>query len=140
MLGHDVKYVHDLEDKLLIEIARAEKRILLTRDVELFQQAASHHVDAFLVEGENESERLGALSRRFGLRLELDPAVSRCPRCNAKIRPANKEEVSEKIPSSTKAFYNDFWECPKCGAVYWQGAHWKRIVETLDEAKKIVSG
>lgn len=140
MLGHNVKYVNDLEDKLLIKIAEAEKRILLTRDVKLFQQATSQHADAFLVEGKNESERLAALSKRFGLKLELDPAVSRCPKCNAKIRPAKKEEVSEKIPSSTKAFYNDFWECPKCRAVYWQGAHWKRIAETLNEAKKIVIG
>ncbi len=139
MLGHDVKYANDLEDKTLLKIAKTEKRILLTRDVELFKQATSQQADAFLVPGKNEAERLAVLSRRFGLSLELDPFASRCPKCNSKIRPVSKEQISEKIPSSTKMVYNDFWQCLKCGAVYWQGAHWKRIVETLDEAKKIMN-
>lgn len=138
MLGHNVKYANNLNDKILIKIAKTEKRVLLTRDVELYQQATIQHADAFLVEGKNEAERLAALAKRFGLELELNPDASRCPKCNAKIAPAKKEEISDKIPSSTKKFYEDFWECPKCGKIYWQGAHWKRITETLKEAKKIL--
>lgn len=136
ILGHNVKYPNNLDDKTLIKIAKAEKRTLLTRDVELFLQATKQHADAFLIEGENEVERLAALSKRFKLTLELDPYVSRCPKCNAKIKPAEKDEISDRIPPSTKTFYDEFWECPKCGKIYWQGAHWRRINETLDEAKK----
>lgn len=138
MLGHDVEYANDLEDKMLIKIAKTEKRTLLTRDVELYQQATSQHANAFLVEGKNEAERLAALSKRFNLSLEFNPNASRCPKCNAKIKPAKKEKISEKIPSSTKTFYEEFWECPKCEKIYWQGAHWKRIGETLNEAKRIL--
>jgi len=138
MLGHNVKYANNLDDKLLIKIVKTEKRTLLTRDVELYQQATSQHAEAFIVEGKNEAERLAALSKRFNLNLELNPNNSRCPKCNAKIRPAKKQEISDKLPSSTKTFYEEFWECPKCGKIYWQGAHWKRITETLKEAKKII--
>jgi len=137
MLGHNVKYDNNLDDKLLIKIAKSEKRVLLTRDVELYQQAISQHADAFLVQGKNEAERLAALSKRFNLSLKLDPNSSRCPKCNTKIKHAKKSEISEKIPQSTRTFYEEFWECPKCEKVYWQGAHWKRIIETLREAKEI---
>ena len=137
MLGQDVKYANYLNDKTLIKIAKTEKRILLTKDVELYQQATSQRADAFIVEGENEAERLAVLSKRFNLNLELDPNDSRCPKCNAKIRVAKKENVSERIPDATRKFYEEFWKCPKCGKIYWRGAHWKRISKTLDEAEKI---
>lgn len=137
MLGHNVKYASNLDDRTLIKIAKTERRILLTRDLELFQRATSQHAEAFLVEGKDEAERLAALSKRFNLDLQLNPDASRCPKCNAKIKPTEKEKIAEKIPSSTRTFYKKFWECPKCGKVYWQGAHWKRIIRTLNEAKEI---
>lgn len=140
MLGHNVKYANNLDDKMLIKIAKTENRVLLTRDVELYQQATSQHANAFLVEGQNEAERLARLSKRFSLSLELNPNISRCPKCNAKIKPAKKEAISDRIPQTTKTFYEEFWECPKCGQVYWQGAHWKGITETLEEARKILTG
>jgi uncharacterized protein with PIN domain len=137
MLGHNAKYVKDVDDEILVKIAKTEKRVLLTRDLELYQRATSRHAEAFLVEGENEAERLALLSVHFGIGLEFNPSISRCPECNARIKPAAKEEIGDKVPSSTQRFYEEFWECPKCGKVYWQGAHWKRISETLSEAERI---
>jgi len=123
---------------MLMEISKTEKRILLTRDVELYQRATSQHAEAFLVKGKNEAERLAALSKRFDLKLELIPENSRCPICNTKIIPVRKDEIAAKILSSTKTFYEDFWKCPTCEKVYWQGAHWKMINETLKKARKIL--
>jgi hypothetical protein len=123
MLGQDVKYATASDDETLIEVAEIEKRVLLTRDVELCRRAASRHVEVFLVKGENEAERLASLSTRYHLSLEFNPSISRCPVCNTEIRPTSKKEIGCKIPPSTNAFYHDFWECPKCGKVYWQGAH-----------------
>jgi uncharacterized protein with PIN domain len=136
MLGQDAEYAGALDDEALVRSAKARKRILLTRDVELFRRAMNQRAEAFLVEGENEARRLAALAVRFGFSLNLDPSVSRCPKCNTKIESAAKEEVGWKIPSSTKEHYQRFWECPKCGKVYWQGAHWTKIAETLKEAEE----
>jgi len=138
MLGHNVEYANNLDDKTLIKIAKTEKRVLLTRDVELYQRATSQHAESFLVEGKNKTERLATLSKRFNLRLELNPDASRCPKCNSKIKPVKKDEIFDKIPLSTKTYYKKFWKCPKCGKIYWQGAHWKKITETLIEAKKML--
>lgn len=137
MLGHNVEYASNLDDKTLIKIAKTQKRVLLTRDVELCRRAANQHLEAFFVEGKNEVERLAALSKRFSLALELDPNASRCPKCNSEIKPAIKSGISDRIPPTTKIFYEEFWECSKCGKVFWQGAHWKKIIKTLEEAKMI---
>ena len=137
MLGHNVKYSNKLDDAQLIAIAKKEKRILLTRDLELYQQATAKGVQAFYVDGKTEAERLAQIAKKFGISLEIDMAVSRCPKCNAQVKPTSKENVKGKVEETTFAHYNEFWECPKCGQIYWQGAHWTRIRRTLEEAKKL---
>ena len=140
LLGFDVEYANDMEDKKLMAMAKKEKRILLTRDLELFQQANAHGVNAFLVEGRTEAERLACMARKYGFPLEIDVNISRCPKCNTQIKRVTKDMIVEKVEKATFTYYDEFWQCPNCGQVYWQGAHWKKITNTLDEAKKILEG
>jgi uncharacterized protein with PIN domain len=136
MLGHDVVYTGSMDDKELIQKAKKEQRILLTRDIELYQQAIGKGTEAFLVEGKTEAEELAQLAKRFRFKLEINVKISRCPKCNTRIKPVSKTDVINKIPKTTSSYYSEFWECPKCQQVYWQGAHWKRIEKTLMEARK----
>jgi len=136
MLGHNVKYSNKLDDVQLIMIAKKERRILLTRDLELYQQATAKGVDAFYLEGKTEAEKLAQLAQRFSIKLDIEMATSRCPKCNTRVKPISKERVADKIEKSTFSYYNEFWECPKCGQIYWQGAHWTRIRKTLEKAKE----
>jgi len=136
MLGQDVVYTGSMNDKELIQKAKKEQRILLTQDLELYQQAIGKSAEAFLIEGKTEAEKLARLAKRFGFKLEIDVRVSRCPKCNARIKPVSKTDVISKIPKTTSSFYNEFWECLRCRQVYWRGAHWKRIEKTLIEARK----
>jgi len=136
MLGHDVEYTSSMEDKKLVQKAKKENRILLTRDVELYQQAIAKGADAFLVENPNQTANLSSLAKRFKFKLEIDVKASRCPKCNSQIRTISKANIADKIPSTTSSNYDEFWQCQGCGQVYWHGAHWKRIDKTLEEAKK----
>ena len=135
MMGQDVVYLHGLDDEKLLAIARDENRVLLTRDLELYKRSIARGIGVFYVEGKNEVERLAAVAERFGLALEIDLKSSRCPICNIAIQPVPKEAIASKVEKNTFAHYDEFWECPKCGKVYWQGAHWPKIRETLEEAK-----
>jgi len=137
MLGQDVTYSTQFEDADLLAMAEKEQRILLTRDSDLYQRAASKGVEAFYVEGRTEAEKLAELAKRFGFSLAIDLKRSRCPRCNAEIRLTPKETLAGKVEKNTFIYYNEFWECSKCGRIYWQGAHWEGIRATLEEAKKI---
>ena len=136
MLGQDVQYSNKLDDAELIVMAKKERRILLTRDVELYQRAVARGVDAFYIEGRTEAAKLAELAKRFDVPLEIDLKRSRCPRCNTKIQPTPKEKLAGKVEKNTFIYYDEFWKCPKCGHIYWQGAHWGRIRATLEEAKK----
>lgn len=138
MIGCDVEYFRDLKDEDLIDISIRENRILLTRDADLFRRALSKGASAFLVEGHGEVEKLATVAKRFNLNLEVNVENSRCPKCNARIRPVSKDKVREKIPPGTFKFYDEFWECPKCGQIYWRGSHWKKINRTLLEASKVM--
>jgi uncharacterized protein with PIN domain len=136
MLGQDVKYSNELDDAELVFIAKKESRILLTKDLELYQRATAKGIDAFYVEGRTEAERLAELAKRFNIPLTIDLKNSRCPRCNTKLRSTPKEKLAGKVEKSTLTYYDDFWKCPKCGHIYWQGAHWGRIRATLEEAEE----
>ena len=139
ILGHDVKYSSILKDDQLTEITKKEKRTLLTKDRGLYRQATRKRVKAYYVKGKGEVEKLAELAMRFGIQLDIDMAKSRCPRCNTKVKPIPKIEVSQRVKPKTFDYYNNFWECPKCKQVYWKGAHWKGIRKTLRKAKRKVN-
>ena len=136
MLGHDVQYYRDSEDKKLLEMAQSEKRVLLTRDLELYHRAKTQGAKAVFVEAGDRAAKLADLANLFGFRLEIDLSISRCPNCNERIRAVSKEMVINQIPELTSKYYDEFWKCLGCGQVYWRGAHWKKIEKTLEEANR----
>ena len=135
MLGQDVVYNIQLDDNELLDLAKKECRILLSKDLELYQRAIAKDIDAFFVEGNKESERLAEVAKRYGLELAIDMEKSRCPVCNTKLNATQKEKLSGELQKNTFTYYEKFWKCPNCGQIYWQGAHWKQISNTLNEAK-----
>lgn len=136
MMGHDTKYSTKLDDAELLAIAKEEKRVLLTRDLSLYQQAIAKGMEAYYVEGTTESERLAELAQRFEITLTIDLEKSRCPHCNTKLHSVAKKQIANKLEENTLKYYDVFWSCSNCGRVYWQGAHWKKICATLEDAKE----
>jgi hypothetical protein len=135
-MGQDAEYSTALSDAELLTIAKGENRVLLTRDLALYQRAAAKGIQAYYVEGKTEPERLAEISAHFSISLTIDLTQSRCPKCNGKLVSIPKQEIIDKVGKNTLVCYNDFWACSKCGAVYWQGAHWTKIRATLEEAKQ----
>jgi len=136
MLGYNVKYSNIFDDSTLISIAKTEQSILLTRDAELYRQAVNNEVEALYLEELNEVEKLARLAEKFGIKLDIDMRTSRCPKCNARIKRIPKREVEEKVEKNTFSNYQDFWKCMNCEQIYWQGAHWTKITNTLESAKE----
>jgi uncharacterized protein with PIN domain len=136
ILGQDVEYAGSMDDSKLVYRAAKENRILLTRDVELYRHAIAKGIDAFLIENSDQTADLPNLARRFKINLEVDVRLSRCPKCNSKIKPVSKKSVVDRIPSTTSSRYSEFWQCQGCSQIYWHGTHWKRIDKALEEARK----
>jgi uncharacterized protein with PIN domain len=136
LLGYDTAYSNSMEDRQLLALAKKEKRILLTRDLQLYQQATARGLDAVYVEGQTQAEKLACLAKRHNIKLDVNMTNSRCPKCNTKVKPIKKEEARENVEKNTFVHYEDFWICPQCKQVYWQGAHWTKIRKMLERAKQ----
>jgi len=136
MLGHDVVYSVDFDDAELLELAKTEERVLLTRDLELYKRAIIKGLDAYYVEGKTGPEWLAEVAKRYSLQLEIDMDKSHCPICNTKLVAAPKEQLKNELEKNTYTYYDKFWKCPNCGQIYWQGAHWKQITATLSQVQQ----
>ena len=140
LLGYNVEYLSNVPDKQLIEAARKENRVLLTSDIQLYRLAAARGIDTYLVEGKTEAEKLAKVSRRFEIKLDINTRTSRCTTCNSPLKPVSKQQIKSKIPERTLKAYEEFWRCsnPKCSKIYWSGRQWQNIIETLEEARKLL--
>ncbi len=135
MLGQDLLYSTELNDSGFLELAKKENRVLLTRDLELYQRANAKGLAAYYVEGLTEPDQLAELACRYNLTLTIDMDKSHCPLCNTILKATPKEQLTNGLEKNTLIYYEKFWKCPHCGQVYWQGAHWTQITNTLNEAQ-----
>ncbi len=127
LYGYDTLYGIEDDDEIL-RIARAEGRVLLTRDATLAERARKLGVEAILL-GSNSFEEQVEELRRYGVEFrELFPANARCPKCNGPIRPASKEEVKDRVPPTVYEKYDEFYICQNCGQIYWPGRQWREML------------
>lgn len=138
LLGYEAEYYKDASDDFLLTKISSERQILLTRDVELVKRVTARGRQAFLVEGEDEAERLSNIASKITIKLEVDEILSRCPICGFVLKKAGIDEVRNKVSKGTFKHYNEFWVCPNCNKAYWRGSHWKKINETLRRAKELL--
>jgi len=125
--GQDAPYAADLglgDDKML-EVAEEEKRVLVTRDVEL----ASRAEDAVLLHSKELDEQLVATAKATGIALK--PRMERCSLCNGELVEAQDPDA-EYVPEDA----DDLMVCTECGQFYWKGSHWDRIEERFKNLRE----
>lgn len=135
ILGTDAVYEREADDERLLERARDEDRILLTRDRELAERSRALGIRVHLLGPGEVADHLAGLHRALGL--ALAPKFDRCSLCNgAPLRPAEPEDLAGKdyVPEARP---RELWVCPDCGQIYWEGGHWKNIRRVLEEARQI---
>lgn len=118
LLGYDTVYEKDVSDLELARRARAEGRILLTRDRAL---AARRGLRILLIESERVQEQVRQVVETLGP--PLHPALSRCSLCNVPLEPATPQQVADRVPPYVLQTQKRFGVCPICGRVYWAGTH-----------------
>ena len=132
LMGYDTVSANCLEpgnrreDTALLEMARAEDRILLTRDRELARRGGDR---AVYLESEEVMDQVEALSSLGLITPEL--VMDRCSLCNTRLRPASPAEVGEAdyVPEERGSL--EFFLCPGCRRIYWMGSHGRRLRESL---------
>lgn len=128
LLGLDTAWSAHVPDAELVRLARAEGRVLLTRDRRLSEEwRVPHHL---LVESEEALAQLRQVARAFALdwRARL---FTRCPVCNTVLERTPLEAVADLVPERVARAQRELSRCPGCGKLYWPGSHAERIRATL---------
>ena len=124
MLGFDCLYRNDFGDEEIMELARKEKRIILTRDKLLLQSRRVTH--GYYIRATDKHDQLREVVQKFDLYSQFN-SFTRCMTCNAELVPKSGEEVKNLLPEDIQQLYNDFFLCPDCSKVFWKGSHFKRM-------------
>ncbi|MEV5407451.1 Mut7-C RNAse domain-containing protein [Thermopolyspora sp. NPDC052614] len=134
LVGVDTAYGNDLDDDTLIEIANAERRILLTQDRGLLRRRTlwlgAH------VRSQNPDDQLVDVLTRFAPPLA---PWTRCTACNAPLEAVGKSEVESLLEAGTSRTYDVFARCSSCERVYWRGAHHRHLQEIVERATTVVA-
>lgn len=124
--GYDTRLAQGQRDEELLTLARAENRVLVTRDKRLAKQG---HPRAVLVAGRGAHAEAESLAAALPIDWRLAP-FSRCLVDNAPLRDAEPQDLA-RMPEESRQMPGPFHACPACGRVYWPGSHVKRLSERL---------
>jgi len=130
LLGFDVAYPKNADDRQLLEVMARENRALLTRDRRLLMHAVVQH--GYCPRSQNADEQTIEVIRRFDLSKLVAP-FTRCLRCNARLEAAAKADVIDRLEPLTKIYYDQFRRCPDCKQIYWSGSHFPKLQKRVEE-------
>jgi uncharacterized protein with PIN domain len=133
LLGFDTIRDQRWDDPELVEISVGQRRILLTRDVELLKHGDLTH--GYYVRSTEPRKQVIEVVRRFHLEEDVEP-FTRCVNCNGLLVDANKEEVADQVPPGTRENIDEYRRCTVCGQVYWSGSHRPELDRIVDAARE----
>lgn len=134
ILGFDVAYTRDIDDRELVVRSLVEGRIVLTRD-KLLAKRRSVRGRCLIIKSDHVREQLRQVVDAFGLRAE--GLLGRCVRCNVPLVGVSKETIKDEVPLYVFETQKRFKRCPGCRRVYWAGTH---SVHIKKELSRIMEG
>jgi uncharacterized protein len=129
VLGYDTSYDETLADPVLVQLAREQSRLLLTRDRHLLRELRPAR--AFEVRQDDPLQQL----RDVVLELALPPPTglfTRCLLCNAPLDAMERQEALAALPEAVRDLPGPVRRCPSCGRLYWDGSHVRRMRAALE--------
>lgn len=127
LMGYDTIYERDSSDTAILERARVDERILLTRDKKLAERAKEK---GLYINAREQDDQIRQAVLALGLSFDED--LSRCTACNGELMVVSKEEASQSVPDGALRSNERFFRCRSCGKYYWKGSHWKNIRKKME--------
>jgi uncharacterized protein len=104
--------------------------VVLTRDRELLKRRTLVH--GCYVRALQPDAQWREVATRLGLAQHVRP-FRLCLMCNAPLRRASSDEVSDRVPEGVLERHARFVTCDVCRRVFWEGSHWKRMRARIEE-------
>jgi uncharacterized protein len=130
ILGYDTHFDSALDDHQLVRLARAEGRVLLTRDRQL---ARRRGVRTLQIDSQQLDEQIQQVLD--ALDLEPDRTFSLCPVCNEPLEAISQDEARKRVPAYVAQTQHSFRMCASCQRVYWRGTHWQQMDRHLSQLR-----
>jgi uncharacterized protein len=130
LMGYDTAYWREGSDSAFIRRARAESRLIVTRDRQL---AGRRGIHALRITSESLDEQISearALLRDVASS-EPEP-FSRCPECNGRLENLSGQAARDLVPPYVWHTQSVFRRCPECSRIYWKGTHWPGMQARLE--------
>lgn len=127
LMGYDAAYWRDGSDEELMAAARAEGRLIVTRDHAL---AGRRGVQALLVAAESLDGQIAEVQAALAGHPE---PFTRCPECNGALAELPHAAARDLVPPYVWHTQSQFRHCPGCGRVYWKGTHWPAMAARLGQ-------
>lgn len=129
-LGYDTLYHRNGDDIIMVQKALEEDRIILTRDTHISEIRLARKV--MLIKSSNTWEQLKQVVNELKLDTKSN-LFTRCIVCNELLSATNRESVRAQVPMYVYLTQTEFYTCPSCRKVYWQGTHKDFMSEKLIE-------
>ena len=128
MLGFDTLYRNDYGDEEIIETARIQNRIILTKDKLLLRSPRVDH--GYYIRSVEKHAQLNEIVKKFDLYSQFR-SFTRCMTCNTELLPMSKESVRDRIYPDIYRCFDKFYHCPSCEKFFWRGSHFERMEELI---------
>ena len=135
LCGFDTYYQTGCNDQEIISLAVSNKRIILTRDIELLKNKQVTH--GYWIRSQHLDEQLEEIFLRFDLKNQIS-LFTRCMECNGILADVSKKDILYRLLPRTRQYYQKFKKCPDCNRIYWDGSHYKRMKEYIDSIIKVL--
>jgi len=136
IFGIDTEFASGRDDDELLELAKKEGMVLVTRDAPLYSRCVKNGVRCLFVRSEELAEQVALIKTGLGLEFTF-PEKTRCPACNTPLEVVSRTEVSGLVEEKVLERFDKFWKCGGCGKVYWEGSHWKNITRIYEEVEEL---
>jgi uncharacterized protein with PIN domain len=137
LLGYDSQYFSDIGDEKLIDSARKEKRIIISKDEELIKRAQKLGIGSIRITKKEEIDQFFEIITSVNLkRVQINGNTARCPKCNSLTESVDKNIIKEKIPQGVLKSNDKFWRCKCCKQIYWKGTHIKNLQEFVGKVNE----
>jgi uncharacterized protein with PIN domain len=130
LAGFDTRYDNHFPDDEIEQLALDEHRVVLTRDRELLKRRTLVH--GCYVRALQPDAQWREVAARLGLAQHVRP-FRLCLMCNAPLRRASADEVSDRVPEGVLERHTRFVTCDVCRRVFWEGSHWKRMRARIED-------
>lgn len=137
LLGYDSRYDAYIDDDKLIEYAKSENRIIVSRDENLVKKSKKLNLKSILVSKTDEIEQFLEIVNGSGITIsQICGDSARCPKCNSSTEIVLKSSIKDEIPSKVFEINKKFWKCMGCNQVYWEGTHITNLQKFVGEVNE----